>query len=80
MSKQKKKRNKKHTPKSVMKPKPIRAHCKYCNTDCKLWDGPEFISWRNTYAPDYKMDFLFVQECNCWEEEGKEDWMEIVEK
>ena len=82
MSKQKKKRTKKYVPqvtKAPIKPKPIKAHCKFCNTECKLWDGPDFISWRNLHAPDFKMDFLFVQQCNCWEEEGKEDWMEMVE-
>jgi len=79
MSKQKKKRNKKHLPKLQVKtaPKTVKAHCKVCQTECKLWDGPEFISYRNFHFPNYRMDFLFVQQCDCWE--TTEDWMEIVE-
>jgi hypothetical protein len=78
MSQQKKKRSKKYTPqKQSSKPaQTIKARCKVCKTDCKLWDGQDFITWRNTYAPDYKMDFLFVQECNCWE--TTDDWMEVI--
>lgn len=77
MSKQKKKRSKPYTPKVVKAMPQMRAQCKVCGTACKLWDGDEFIKWRNVYAPEYKMNFLFVQECNCWE--TTEDWMEMKE-
>lgn len=79
MSQQKKKRSKKYTPqKQSSKPgKTVKAHCKICNTDCKLWDGEEFIKYRNFHFPNYRMDFLFVQQCDCYLEH--EDWMDIVE-
>lgn len=66
-------------PRKKRKPQPPKAkvltktpYCKHCNTVCRLATDAELkdIKWAD---PSFTMDFLFLPQCNCWEEH--DEWM-----
>ena len=49
-------------------------YCKHCNTPTKLASKEELVKARNV-DPTFNGTFLFLPQCNCYEQH--EDWMAI---
>ena len=72
--KQKKKRNKKYTPKPKVKVINKTPYCKHCMTTTRLATQVELIEVK-AHDPSFTMDFLFLPQCECWEKH--DDWMAL---
>ena len=50
-------------------------HCKHCMTDCRLANPSEIAHFKAS-DPTFNLPFLFLPQCDCWEEH-EDDWMEL---
>jgi len=71
MPKSKKPRKKRKAPKAKVINK--YPHCKYCGTETRLATVSELANMK-AHDPTFTMDFLFIPECECWEDHP-DDWM-----
>jgi len=69
-----KKPRKKYTPKPKVRVINKEPHCKHCFRTCRLATNYELADFK-AHDPTFKMDFLFLPQCECWEKH--DDWMEL---
>lgn len=51
-----------------------RPYCVDCGKDAVLADDKE-VSHYKLYDTTYKLDFIFVPQCDCWQ--SNESWMDV---
>ena len=49
-------------------------YCKYCGIKTRMATDSELAELKQA-DPTFDFPFLFIQQCNCWEE--NDDWMEL---
>ena len=52
----------------------LRPYCEICDTDCVLASDEDLRMYK-TQDKGYNLDFMFIPDCDCWE--NNEEWMAV---